>query len=94
MAISPEEQARRAEALRQIRHSTEMSGGRLSEEAEHDLAEYVRGEVDEAEMLRPCSGALRSGRVIPLGRLGPRLRCAGQCTMTDIAPLTMSVNGR
>ncbi|MCW4601563.1 antitoxin VbhA family protein [Janibacter hoylei] len=52
MAISPEEQARRAEALRQFRHSTEMSGGRLSDDAEHDLAEYVRGEVDEAEMLR------------------------------------------
>lgn len=29
-----------------------MSGGRLSDDAEHDLAEYVRGEVDEAEMLR------------------------------------------
>lgn len=35
----------------QFRHSTEMSGGRLSDDAEHDLAEYVRGEVDEAEML-------------------------------------------
>lgn len=52
MGISSEEQARRAEALRQSRHSTEMEGGRLSDEAERDLAEFVRGEIDEAEMIR------------------------------------------
>lgn len=52
MGISCEERERRAEVLRQFRHSTEMEGGRLSEEAERDAAEFVRGEVDEAELLR------------------------------------------
>lgn len=50
--IGREEQERRAEGLRQFRHSAEMEGGRLSAEAERDLAQYVRQEVDEAEMLR------------------------------------------
>lgn len=52
MAISREEQNLRAEDLRQFRHSTEMEGGRLSDAVERDLAEFVRGDVDEAEMLR------------------------------------------
>lgn len=51
-AISREEQERRAEDLRQFRHSTEMEGGRLSDAVEADLAEFVRGEVDEAELRR------------------------------------------
>lgn len=44
--INRQEKERRAWDLRQFRHSTEMEGGRLSEETEHDLAQYVRGEVD------------------------------------------------
>lgn len=51
-AISHEEMERRGEALRQFRHSTEMEGGRLSAEGERDAAAYVRGEIDEEEMLR------------------------------------------
>lgn len=52
MNISREEQEQRAEDLRQFRHSTEMEGGRLSEAVERDLADHVRGEVDEEELLR------------------------------------------
>lgn len=52
VGISREEQDRRAERLRQFRHSTEMEGGRVPEAAERDLAQFVRGEIDEAEMLR------------------------------------------
>lgn len=50
--ISRQEMERRAWDLRQFRHSTEMEGGRLSEETERDLAQYVRGDVDEVELLR------------------------------------------
>lgn len=50
--IGREEQEQRAEALRQFRHSTEMEGGRLSDAVERDLAEFVRGVVDEAELRR------------------------------------------
>lgn len=52
MTISQQEQQARAERIRQFRASTEMEGGSFSPETERDLAQYVRGEVDEAEMLR------------------------------------------
>jgi uncharacterized membrane protein len=50
--IPPEERGRReADALR-IRHSTEMEGGRTSEAARAIQDMYVRGEIDEAELMR------------------------------------------
>lgn len=50
--VGRDEQERRSEELRQFRHSTEMEGGRLSDAVEHDLAQFVRGDVDEAELRR------------------------------------------
>ena len=48
--ITAAEQARRAEAVRQIRHSTEMEGGRSSDEARADQDAYVRGELTVEEL--------------------------------------------
>ncbi|HET9655328.1 MAG TPA: antitoxin VbhA family protein [Kineosporiaceae bacterium] len=52
MSITPEEQARRAEDARRIRHSTEMEGGRTPDATMADQDAYVRGEIDEDEMVR------------------------------------------
>lgn len=52
LVISRDEMERREWDLRQFRHSTEMEGGHLSDAVERDLAQYVRGEVDENELLR------------------------------------------
>lgn len=49
--ITAAEQARRAEAVRQIRHSTEMEGGRSSDEARADQDAYVRGEISIDELI-------------------------------------------
>ncbi len=48
--ITAGEQARRVEAVRQIRHSTEMEGGRSSDEARADQDAYVRGEIGIDEL--------------------------------------------
>lgn len=52
MTISDEERARRAEAARRSRHSAEMEGGYVPAETQADQDAYVRGEIDEAEMVR------------------------------------------
>lgn len=52
MGIAPEEQARRAEDAVRIRHSTRMEGGQTPLETIADQEEFVRGEIDEAEMVR------------------------------------------
>lgn len=49
--ITEAEQARRAEAVRQIRHSTEMEGARSTDEARVDQDAYVRGEITIDELL-------------------------------------------
>lgn len=51
MAISEEEKRQRAEAARQIRHSTEMEGGRTDDVARAMQDEYVRGEIDGDELI-------------------------------------------
>ena len=51
MTIAAVEQARRAEAVRQIRHSTEMEGGRSSDAARADQDAYVRGEISIDELI-------------------------------------------
>lgn len=43
--ISAAEQARRQEALRQIRHSTEMEGGRTSDAERAEQDRWARGEI-------------------------------------------------
>ena len=48
--ITKAEQAERAEAVRQIRHSTEMEGGRSSDEDRVDQDAYVRGEITLEEL--------------------------------------------
>lgn len=45
-------QSDRAEDARRIRHSTEMEGGRTSDEARAIQDMYVRGEIDEEELMR------------------------------------------
>ena len=50
--VSAEEQLLRAEDVRRIRHSTEMEGGFIPLEAQADQDAFVRGEIDEEEMLR------------------------------------------
>lgn len=52
MSIDPEESLSRAETARRIRHSTEMEGGRTGRVARADQDAYVRGEIDEEELLR------------------------------------------
>lgn len=49
--ITREEQQRRAEAAREIRHSTELEGGRTSDEARADQDAYVRGEISIDELI-------------------------------------------
>lgn len=49
--ITAAERARRAEAVRQIRHSSEMEGGRSSDEARADQDAYVRGEISIDELI-------------------------------------------
>jgi len=48
--ITKAEQAERTEALRQIRHSTEMEGGPSSDEDRADQDAYVRGEITLEEL--------------------------------------------
>ena len=50
--VTSEETARRVEEARRFRHSKAMEGGRVPDAAQQDIAAYVPGEVDEAEMLR------------------------------------------
>ena len=52
MSIDPEESQRRAETARRIRHSTEMEGGHTGPVARADQDAFVRGEIDEEELLR------------------------------------------
>lgn len=49
--ITAAERARRAEAVRQTRHSSEMAGGRSSDEARADQDAYVRGEISIDELI-------------------------------------------
>jgi hypothetical protein len=49
--ITAAEQARRLEAVRQIRHSSELEGGRSSDEARDDQDAYVRGEISIDELI-------------------------------------------
>lgn len=49
--ITQAEQTKRAEAVRQARHSTEMEGGRSSDEARVDQDAYVRGEITIDELI-------------------------------------------
>jgi Antitoxin VbhA len=49
--ITAAEQARRLEAVRQIRHSTQMEGGRSSDEARADQDAYARGEISSDELI-------------------------------------------
>ena len=50
--VSAEEQLLRAEDVRRIRHSTEMEGGFIPIEAQAYQDAFVRGEIDEEEMVR------------------------------------------
>ena len=50
--ISTKEALLRGEDVRRIRHSTEMEGGFIPLEAQADQDAFVRGEIDEDEMLR------------------------------------------
>jgi len=50
--IAAEEMRARAEDVARIAHSTAMEGGGVPEPAMADLAEYVAGDVDEAELIR------------------------------------------
>ncbi len=50
--ITKAEQAERAEAIRQIRHSTEMEGGQSSDAARADQDAYVRGELAVEELVK------------------------------------------
>lgn len=52
MIIPDRERARRAEAFRQARHSTEMEGGRTSDDARDDQDEFAAGLITEAELHR------------------------------------------
>lgn len=52
MSITREEQARRAEDARRIRHSTEMEGGHTPPATIADQDAYVHGEIDEDELVR------------------------------------------
>lgn len=52
MSVSQEEQQRRAEAFRQARHSTEMEGGRTSDDARSDQDEFAAGVITEDELHR------------------------------------------
>ncbi|WP_454778713.1 antitoxin VbhA family protein [Georgenia muralis] len=48
--ISPEEQARREQYVAEVRHSTEMEGGR-SDDASRDLQDrWARGEITLEEL--------------------------------------------
>lgn len=49
--ITAAEQARRLEALRQIRHSTQMEGGRSGDEARADQDAYVCDEISIDELI-------------------------------------------
>jgi hypothetical protein len=49
--ITAAEQARRLEAVRQVRQSTEMEGGRSSDEARVDQDAYVRGQISIDELI-------------------------------------------
>lgn len=50
-SITPAEQARRAEAVRQVRHSTEMEGGHSDVTTRADEDAYARGEIDIDELV-------------------------------------------
>lgn len=52
MGISAQEQAHRAEDARQARHSTEMEGVTTDSVTRSDEDEYVRGNIDEQELIR------------------------------------------
>ncbi|MGC1209132.1 MAG: antitoxin VbhA family protein [Ornithinimicrobium sp.] len=52
MFINHDEQVRRAEAFRQARHSTEMEGGRTSDDARADQDEFAAGVITEDELHR------------------------------------------
>jgi|BarGraIncu00222A_1022003.scaffolds.fasta_scaffold125479_1 Antitoxin VbhA len=54
------EQARRLEAVRHIRHSTEMEGGWSSDEARADQDVYVCGEISIDELI-VCTKARHRG---------------------------------
>ncbi|MGQ0632473.1 MAG: antitoxin VbhA family protein [Sporichthyaceae bacterium] len=43
------ERARRAETIRQVRHSTEMEGGESTAAARADQDAWARGEITEAQ---------------------------------------------
>lgn len=51
MAISAEERARRQSIVNAARHSSEMDGGRSSDEARADQDAYVAGELTLDELL-------------------------------------------
>lgn len=52
MRISEQEQARRAEAVRQARHSTEMEGVTTDAMTRADEDAYAAGAIDEGELMR------------------------------------------
>lgn len=52
ITISDQESDRRAEAFRQARHSTEMEGGRTSDESRRDQDEFAEGRISEDELHR------------------------------------------
>lgn len=49
--ITAEEQDRRRHAVDNARHSTEMEGGRSSEDMRQAQEAYVRGEIDLDELI-------------------------------------------
>lgn len=61
MTLSPEEQGRRATHVAQVRHSTEMEGGRNSEEARADQDAWVRGEISADELVARAIAKTRAG---------------------------------
>lgn len=66
--ITAAEQARRGEAVRQIRHSTEMEGGRSSDEARATQDAYVRGEISIDELIAHHRVLMDDrGRITPKG---------------------------
>lgn len=58
--ISATEQARRAEGLRQIRHSTEMEGGRTDDATRADQDRWARGEITTDELGDAVKASVRA----------------------------------
>lgn len=61
--VSALARARRQGAVDDARHSTEMEGGRVSEAAEADLAQYVAGELSTDDLIERAHRRVAAWRV-------------------------------